>query len=165
MQGKGEGPQSFGKAAQRAAVGKRCPWPPARAKTRNRSRLGWTDAALTPGETYAYTFKIRDKSPQQNETPYSSVETVIVSEMTGYHDIPVAKLAAQAEGTLVFFQGKVTAAEADAYVVSADGATVKVMPRTVASATNPDLNGRDVTVKGCLWTCRGEKRVLWAEVK
>ena len=124
----------------------------------------WQTPPLPDGE-YRYEFKIRDKSPQQNETPYSSVQTVVVSGMTGYHDFPVAKLAAQAEGTLVSFQGKVTAVEADAYVVSADGATIKVMPRTVASAASPELNGRDVTVKGCLWTCRGEKRVLWAEVK
>ena len=111
------------------------------------------------------TSAIRDKSPQQNETPYSSVETVVVSGMTGYHETPLPRRAAQAEGTLVSFKGNVTAVEADAYVVSADGANVKVMPGTAASATNPELNGRDVTVKGCLWTCRGEKRVLWAEVK
>jgi hypothetical protein len=124
----------------------------------------WQTPPLPDGE-YRYQFKIRDKSPQHNETAYSSVETVVVSPLTGYHDFPVRKLAAQAEGTLVSFHGKVTAVEPDAYVVSADGASVKVMPRTVASATHPELQGRDVTVKGCLWTCRGEKRVAWAEVK
>jgi hypothetical protein len=124
----------------------------------------WQTPPLPDGE-YRYQFKIRDKSPQHNETAYSSVETVVVSGMTGYHETPLPRLAAQAEGTLVFFQGKVTAVEADAYVVSADGANVKVMPRTVASATNPELEGRDVTVKGCLWTCLGQKRVVWAEVK
>jgi hypothetical protein len=39
------------------------------------------------------------------------------------------------------------------------------MPQGVAHATNAELKARDVTVKGCVWTCNGEKRVLWAEVK
>jgi hypothetical protein len=54
---------------------------------------------------------------------------------------------------------------ADTYTVSADGAGLKVMPQTVGSATRAELNGREVTVKGCIWTCGGEKRVVWAEVK
>ncbi len=124
----------------------------------------WQTPSLPDGE-YRYQFKMRDKSPQRNETPYSSAETVVVSLLTGYHDTPLPRLAALAEGALVSFKGKVTAVEADAYVVSADGATVKVMPRTVASAANPELNGRDVAVQGCLWKCNGEKRVVWAEVK
>lgn len=118
-----------------------------------------------PDGEYRYQFKMRDKSPQQNETPGSSTETVVVSPMTGYHEFPVRKLVEQAEGALVTFKGKVTAVEADAYTVSADGATVKVMPQTVAGATDAALNGRDVTVRGCIWKCAGEKRVVWAEVK
>ncbi|MCY3023886.1 MAG: hypothetical protein NTW87_33320, partial [Planctomycetota bacterium] len=89
----------------------------------------------------------------------------VVSPLTGYHEVPLPKLAEQAEGTLVSFKGKVTAFEADHYTVSGDGATVKVMPQTVASATNPELKDRDVTVKGCVWIVSGEKRVVWAEVK
>ncbi|MBM4036428.1 MAG: hypothetical protein FJ291_32230, partial [Planctomycetes bacterium] len=124
----------------------------------------WQTPPLGDGE-YRYQFKMRDKSPQQNETPYSSVETAVVSPLTGYHEVPVPRLAALPEGALVAFKGKVTAVEPDAYVVSANGAAVKVMPRTVASATNPELDGRDVTVQGCLWKCSGERRVVWAEVK
>jgi len=118
-----------------------------------------------PDGQYRYEFKIRDKSPQQNETPYSSVEAVSVSPMTGYHAFALPKLADQAEGTLVEFKGKVTAVEKDAYTVSSDGAAVKVMPQTVAGATNAELKGRDVAVKGCIWISSGEKRVVWAEVK
>ena len=109
-------------------------------------------------------FRVRDTSPQHNETAYSSVQTVVVSPLTGYHEIPLPRLAEQAEGTLVSFRGRISTVEADAYVVSADGAKIRVMPRTVASATDPKLDGCDVAVKGCLWMCRGEKRVEWAEV-
>jgi len=107
---------------------------------------------------------MRDKSPQHNETPYSSVEKAVVSPVTGYHETPLPRLAALAEGALVSFKGKVAAVEADAYVVAADGASVKVMPQTVASATNPELKGRDVTVRGCLWKCNGEKRLAQEEI-
>jgi hypothetical protein len=131
---------------------------------------GWIDKPFyqtppLPDGEYRYQFKIRDKSPQHNETPYSSVEAVVVSPMTGYHEYPLRKLADQPEGTLAVFKGKVTAVEPDAYVVSADGAAVKVMPQTVAGATDAELKGRDVTVRGCIWTCGGQKRVVWAEVK
>ena len=127
----------------------------------------WQTPPLPDGE-YRYQFKMRDTSPQQNETPYSSVETVVVSAMTGYHEFPLDKVAAQPEGTLVAFKGKVTAVEADAYTVSsggAGGAGVKVMPQTVAGATDAKMKDRDVAVKGCVWRCNGEKRVVWAEMK
>jgi hypothetical protein len=124
----------------------------------------WQTPPLADGE-YRYQFKMRDTSPQHNETPYSSVEAVVVSPMTGYHEFPPGKVGGQPEGTLVVFTGKVTAVAPDAYTVSSGGAAVKVMPQTVAGATDAALEGRDVTVRGCIWTVSGEKRVVWAEVK
>lgn len=62
-------------------------------------------------------------------------------------------------------KGKVTSVEPKAYVVASGAARVRVVPKTVANATDPDLKGRDVTVKGCVWTCNGTRRVMWAEVK
>jgi hypothetical protein len=124
----------------------------------------WQSPAVPDG-TYTYQFKIRDKSPQHNETPYSSAETVVVSPLTGYHEYAVPKLAALPEGALVSFKGKVTAVDATAYTVTADGATIKVMPKTPAGVTNPELKGKDVAVKGCVWVCKGQKRVTWAEVE
>ena len=124
----------------------------------------WQSPPLSDGQ-FRYEFKMRDKSPQHNETPYSSAETVIVSPMTGYHEFPVGQLAAQAEGTLATFKGRVTAVEKDAYTVLAGGASIKVMPQTVAGAANAELKDRQVTVKGCVWTVSGEKRIVWAEVK
>jgi hypothetical protein len=131
---------------------------------------GWIDkpswkSPAVPDGTYTYEFKIRDKSPQHNETPWSSAETTVVSPLTGYHEYAVAKLAALPEGTLVSFKGKVSAVDPTAYTLTADGATIKAMPQTPASATTPELDGKDVTVKGCIWLCKGQKRVTWAEVK
>lgn len=124
----------------------------------------WQSPPLPDGK-YTYQFKMRDTSPQHNETAYSTTEEVVVSPLTGYHEVPVGKLADKPEGALVTFKGKVTAVDADAYTVSADGASIKAMPQTVASATKPELQDKDVTVKGCLWIVNGERRVVWAEVK
>jgi hypothetical protein len=124
----------------------------------------WQSPPVPDGK-YRYRFKMRDKSPQQNETGWSSEQEVAVSAMTGYHEFPLAKLAEQPEGALVTFTGKVTAVEPAAYVVSAGGASIKVTPRTVAGATDAAFKDRDVTVQGCLWICDGEKRAVWAELK
>jgi hypothetical protein len=124
----------------------------------------WKSAPLGDG-TYTYQFKTRDTSPQHNETPYSTTETVVVSAMTGYHDCPLAELAGKPDGALVVFKGKIAAVEPKAYVVSAGTVRIRVVPRTVANATDPKLDGRDVTVKGCVWTCAARKQVMWAEVK
>jgi ribose-phosphate pyrophosphokinase len=86
-------------------------------------------------------------------------EAVVVSPMTGYHEVPLGKLKDRAEGTLVAFKGKVAAVAADAYTVSGDGAEVKVMTQAVAGATDAALKDRDVTVRGCVWIVSGKKRV------
>ena len=124
----------------------------------------WRTPPVEDG-TYRYQFKMRDLSPQHNETPYSSVEAAVVSPMTGYHEMPLGEAAARPEGTLVSVTGKVTAVAADACTLSSGGASVKVMTQAVAGATRAELDGKDVAVKGCVWTVSGEKRIVWAEVK
>ena len=124
----------------------------------------WKTPPLADGK-YSFQFKIRDRSPQHNETPYSSIEDAMVSSLTGYHECALSKLADQPEGALVSFKGKVTAVQPDAYTVSAGEARIEVQPQTVASATNAELKDRAVTVKGCVWICNGQKRITWAEVK
>lgn len=128
------------------------------------SSPAWQTKPLPDG-TYQYAFKMRDKSPQQNETPFSSAETVVVSAMTGYHDYPVAQLGSQPEGTLVSFEGKVTKVDIASYTVSAGAASIKVVPRTAACATDEKLANAKVTVKGCLWKRKDEKCVTWAELR
>ena len=55
--------------------------------------------------------------------------------------------------------------EPTAYVFTSGRATVRVMPKTVGSATDAALKGREVNVTGCIWRCGDEKRAVWAEVK
>lgn len=123
----------------------------------------WRTPPLSNG-TYRFAFKMRDKSPQQNETPLSSAETAVVSGLTGYHECPFESPFKQPEGTLISFQGKVTKAEPGAYTVAAFNTSIKVVPRTVAGATDPALVNSHVSVKGCLWNRGAETCVVWAEV-
>ena len=121
-------------------------------------------ASLPDGE-YVYQFKVRDLSPQNNESPYSSAEAAKVSSKTGYHAFKVGELATQDEGTLVGVSGRITAVSPDFYTLSDGAATVKVMTQAVAGATDANLQDKDVTVRGCLWIVSGEKRLTWCEVK
>jgi hypothetical protein len=123
----------------------------------------WQTPPLSNG-TYRFAFMMRDKSPQQNATPLSSAETVVVSGLTGYHECPFDPPLKQPEGTLFSFQGKVTKVEPGAYTVLWDKDSIKVVPRTVAGATDPALLNTYVSVKGCLWTRGAEKCIVWAEV-
>ncbi len=124
----------------------------------------WQTPAL-PNGLYQYAFKLRDKSPQLNETPWSSNETAVVSALTGYHDCPVSQLARQPEGALVSFQGKVTKVDTASYTVTAGGTSIKVVPRSVAAATDAKLANASVSVQGCLWIRNKEKCVVWAELR
>ncbi|HUS91260.1 MAG TPA: DUF6055 domain-containing protein [Phycisphaerae bacterium] len=131
---------------------------------------GWIDSPFwktmpLPDGKYTYQFRIRDTSPQHNETPYSTVEAAVVSPTTGYHDCPLAEFARKPDGALVVFKGKVAAVEPKAYVVAGGAARIRVVPKTVANATDPQWKGRDVSIKGCVWTCNGHKQVMWAELK
>ncbi len=124
----------------------------------------WVTPPLPDG-TYVYRFRMRDTSPQRNVSGYSSAETAAISNMTGYHGYRVSQLSRLPEGALVTIKGTLTAVEKDHYVVESDGASVKVMPRTVATATDPALLGKAVTVNGCLWGVSGEQRITWAGIE
>lgn len=121
----------------------------------------WQTPPLKDG-TYVYQFKMRDAAG--NETPFSSPQTVVVSARTGYREFAGPKLAALEDDTLVLFKGTVSEVKPNAYVVTADGARVIVTPRTLAAKTDPALQGKAVTVKGCIRTVGTEKRVTWAEL-
>jgi hypothetical protein len=125
---------------------------------------GWRTPALPDGR-YLYAFKIRDTSPQHNETGYSEAFAVVVSPMTGYHGFALSQVASEPEGTLVSFTGTVAEVAKDHYVVESGAAKVNVVPQTKGDSTDPSLLGKAVTVKGCVWIVDGEERVTWAEVK
>jgi hypothetical protein len=123
----------------------------------------WTTAALPDG-AYRYAFKMRDKSPQHNETGFSEAVTVRVSPLTGYHPYALGQVAAQPEGALVSFKGTVSSVAESYYEVSDGTATVKVTPRTKGNTTDASLKGKPVSVQGCVWTLEDGKRVTWADV-
>lgn len=130
---------------------------------------GWTgDPAWTsppvPDGTYRYAFKMRDTSPQHNETPLSEPVTVVVSNLTGYHPYPIGQVLSQPEGALVAFKGIVRKVAADCYEVSGDGVSVLVTPRTRGNVTDASLQGKAVSVRGCVWVVGDGRRVTWADV-
>jgi len=114
---------------------------------------------------YQYRFKIRDLSPQKNETGWSSVEEGSVTVFSGYHPYQLAELSKLDEGILVSFDGKVEKAEDGFYVVSNGSSSIKVVPQTKGFKTDPDLVGKTVKIRGGIWIVSGEKRVTWAELK
>ncbi|MGN6552733.1 MAG: LamG-like jellyroll fold domain-containing protein, partial [Verrucomicrobiota bacterium] len=133
---------------------------------------GWTNNKVwvtppMPDGTYTFRFKIRDRSPQLNQSPWSAGKTSKVLPTNCYHDYSLAQLAGLADSTLVRFTGKVTQVNSDNYVVStADGLTnISVVPRTFGSKTDATLLNRNVNIKGHLWTYTGTpKRVTGAIV-
>jgi hypothetical protein len=128
-----------------------------------RSDPAWT-SPVVPDGTYRYAFKIRDTSPRRNETPLSEPVTVVVSNLTGYHEYPIGQVLTQPEGALVTFRGTVRNVASDCYEVSGDGVSVLVTPRTRGGATDASLQGKAVSVQGCVWTIGDGKRVTWADV-
>jgi len=131
---------------------------------------GWIDSHIyvtepLPQGSYTFRFKMRDKSPQQNETGFSRPMTATVCRTTGYNTYPLAEITRQDEGTLVQFEGRVTAVTDTLYTVSAEDTQVGVMPKTVAGKTDEQWLDQEVKVTGCVWIVEGEKRVTWAELE
>ena len=130
----------------------------------------WQDSnvfttAVVPDGAYVYEFKMRDTSPQHNETPYSAPMTVKVTNMTGYHPYAISALKDLPEGALVSIKGKVTSVEKDHYVLTAADATCSVVPKAKGDATDAGFNGKDVTAYGCWWKYGDEMRITWAELR
>ncbi|MCU0781045.1 MAG: LamG domain-containing protein, partial [Akkermansiaceae bacterium] len=117
----------------------------------------WVTAAFAKDGTYGFRFKLRDKSPRQNESAWSAVKTAKVLPTNSYHDHALTQLAGQPDSTLVRFNGKVTKVNPGDYLVSsADGrASITVMPRTYNHVTDASLLDKMVEVKGHLWTYKG----------
>ncbi len=114
---------------------------------------------------YEYRFKIRDLSPQKNETGWSTVEEGSVTTFSGYHPYELNELSKLEEGTLVSFEGKVDKADDGFYIVSNGSSSMKVVPQTKGFKTDPAMVGKTVKIRGGIWIVSGEKRVTWAEMK
>jgi hypothetical protein len=124
----------------------------------------WKTPPLPLG-TYVYRFKIRDLSPQRNQTEFSSPQDATLSAFNGYRPAQIGDLPSLEEGRLVQFEGTVEAVERDHYLVAGGGGKIKVVPATRGDRTDPSLLSKKVGVRGALWIVSGEKRVTWAEVK
>jgi hypothetical protein len=133
--------------------------------TNNRT---WITRPFDKDGTYSFRFKLRDKSPQMNQSAWSASKTARVLPTNSYHDYAFAQLAGLPDSTLVRFNGKVTKVNPGDYQVSAaDGeGSITIMPRTYDNVTDPSMLNRDVEVKGHLWTYTGlPKRVTSAIVR
>ncbi len=124
----------------------------------------WISQALPDG-TWTFRFKLRDRSPQKNETEWSATSQARILPTNSYHDYPLAKLAGLPDSTLARFAGTVTEVKGDHYIVSDGGAGIQVTPRSFGHRTEPSFRGQKVTVSGHLWTFTGTpKRVTYAWV-
>ena len=83
----------------------------------------WVTPAFTTDGTYNFRFKLRDTSPQHNESSWSATKPAKALTTNTYHDYTLAQLAAQPDSTLVRFSGKVT-------VTSGTSQTFTITPDT-----------------------------------
>ena len=124
----------------------------------------WQTPPLADG-VYAFRFKIRDLSPQRNETGWSAAEPVRVSPLTGYHRFPLGRVAGLEEGTLVETTATVAEVKPDSYVLEDAGARIVATNRARALKTDASLLGKRVRVQGCAWKVAGEKRLVWCDLQ
>ena len=124
----------------------------------------WISPTLPDG-TWTFRFKLRDRSPQKNETEWSATSQARVLPTNSYRDGPLAKLAGLPDSHLVRFTGTVTEVKDDQYMVSDGGASIQVTPRAFGHRTEPLFKGQKVEVSGHLWTFTGTpKRLTYAWV-
>ena len=120
----------------------------------------WTSPTTVANGTYTYQIRIRDKSPQSNQTAYIGDINVVVNNFNLYHDYAVSALSGLADETLVYFTGTITTVNTDNYIVTSSGSTVRVYPNTTNGATDPTWLNKLVNVKGCMWTYTSTGKVV-----
>jgi hypothetical protein len=125
----------------------------------------WVSPAMADG-TYTFRFKLRDRSPQLNVSPWSTARSAKVLTTNSYNDYALTQLSALPDSTLVRFNGKVTAVGVGFYTVSTtDGLTsIKVVPRTFAYQADATLLNKNVNIKGHLWTYTGTPKCVTGAV-
>ena len=137
----------------RRAAGRTAAGSPTTSGRRHHSRTGPTGISSRCGIRPA----TKRPSPALNRSPSPP--------RTGYHLVSGRKVSGLPDDTLVTFSGTVSEVKSDAYLVTADGARITVTPTTKGCATDTTLKGRTVTVRGCVRSIGGSKRVTWAELK
>ncbi|MCX6343585.1 MAG: DUF6055 domain-containing protein [Armatimonadetes bacterium] len=121
----------------------------------------WTSPSAVADGAYSYQFKIRDKSAQWNETPYSSIQTAVVGPTTGYHSYALNSLVTVPDEYLVTFSGTIMRVNTDNYIVKdlLSGNWIKVKPH---AATEPTYVLKNYTIKGHMFTLSGARLVTTA---
>ena len=119
----------------------------------------WHTPVMADG-TWSFRYKIRDKSPQLNESVWSIPAKGSVLTTNSYHDYSLSQLASLPESTLVRFTGVVTQVNVDHYIVSSgDGQTsIKVTPHNWDCRTDLAHMNKTVEVRGHLWSFNGGPR-------
>lgn len=114
--------------------------------------------------TYVYQYKVRDKSPRNTQSVYSTSYPAKITPTTGYHAYTLDQVLTGADDSLVSFPATVMKVNADHYLVKdlATGSSIKVKPNTNALVTYPLLALKNVTVKGHLYTLSGERVVTFS---
>ena len=114
--------------------------------------------------TYVYQYKVRDKSPRNTQSVYSTSYPAKITPTTGYHAYTLDQVLTGADDNLVSFPATVMKVNADHYLVKdlATGSSIKVKPNTNALVTDPLLALKNVTVKGHLYTLSGERVVTFS---
>jgi hypothetical protein len=119
---------------------------------------------VLPDGTYVYQYKVRDKSPRNTQSDYSTSYPAKITPTTGYHAYTLDQVLTGADDNLVSFPATVMKVNADHYLVKdlATGSSIKVKPNTNALVTDPLLALKNVTVKGHLYTLGGERVVTFS---
>lgn len=114
--------------------------------------------------TYVYQYKVRDKSPRNTQSVYSTSYPAKITPTTGYHAYTLDQVLTGADDNLFSFPATVMKVNADHYLVKdlATGSSIKVKPNTNALMTDPLLALKNVTVKGHLYTLSGERVVTFS---
>lgn len=124
----------------------------------------WRTPPLADGR-YSFRFRIRDLSPQRNETGWSAVEPATVSPLTTYRSFAMGQLPRLGEGTLVETLATVAKVDPDRYVLEDGGTRVVATNRARGGKTDGSLLGRRVRVQGCVWRVDGEQRLVWCDLR
>jgi len=131
----------------------------------NVTSIMWVTPAMADG-THSFHYKLRDRSPQLNESGWSTPQSAKVLTTNCYHDYALTGLSALPDSTMVRFSGKVTQVGLTSYTVCAsDGRTgIKVQPRSYAYQTDATLLNQNVNVRGHLWTYTGSPKMVTGAV-
>ncbi|MGA2749295.1 MAG: DUF6055 domain-containing protein [Verrucomicrobiota bacterium] len=114
--------------------------------------------------SYSFEYKLRDQSPQTNQSGYSTIYTATITPTTGYHEYALSEVLTNADDCLVSFSATVLRVNTTNYAVEdlGSGAAITVEPNTSNLVTETSLLFKNVGVEGHLYTLSGSRIVTYA---